>query len=80
MNITGKSLRLRVEKWLKPTDSKPAQVTEFSRMYPNQRSYVRADGLSPANSVGIFFFLYDDGTRREILLEAGTLAMAMRAF
>jgi hypothetical protein len=62
MNIAERSLRLLVEKWLAPTLSTPARVTQFSRTRSNHNRYVRVEVLCAAGPVGIFFFRHDDGT------------------
>ncbi|MFK4448982.1 hypothetical protein ABH944_009038 [Caballeronia udeis] len=76
MNIAERSLRLQVEKWLVPTPSTPARVTQFSRTRSNQRRFVRVEIIRPAGGlVGIFFFRHDDGTWCVFPPETARLAM-----
>jgi hypothetical protein len=78
MNISERSLRFQVEKWLVPALSTPVRVTQFSRMRSNQRRFVRVEVLRPAGLAGMFFFRHDDGTW--CVFPPATERLAMRAY
>ena len=61
-NTAGRSLRMLVENWLRPTAETPIRITRFSRAGPNRGRYVRVEALRPDGPVALFFFRHDDGT------------------
>jgi hypothetical protein len=60
------SLRLLVEKWLRPTSSTPIRVVRFGRSRLKGRRYVRVEVLRLEGPVALYFFQHDDGTWRVV--------------
>ncbi|MBC8752265.1 hypothetical protein OKW42_004724 [Paraburkholderia sp. WC7.3d] len=62
MRSVDRSLRLLVEKWIRPTPATPVRVIRFGRIPSSRRRYVCVEALLPAAALVIYFFLHDDGT------------------
>jgi hypothetical protein len=62
MNGSDISLHALVEKWLAPTLSMPARVTQFGRTVSTHLRYVRLEGGPATIPVTIIFFRHDDGS------------------
>lgn len=62
MNATEKSLHWIVDKWLAPTPSMPARVTQVRHRSADSRRFVRVEALRPTGLLSIIFFRHDDGT------------------
>ncbi|HTJ93067.1 MAG TPA: hypothetical protein VL424_08155 [Pararobbsia sp.] len=61
MNATEKSLHWIVDKWLAPTPSMPARVTQVRHNRSDPR-FVRVEAQRPTGLLSIVFFRHDDGT------------------
>jgi hypothetical protein len=72
---TEKSLRLLIEKWLRPTFTTPIRVIRFSHTRPNRRRYVCVEAQRPEGAVALFFFRHDDGMWYVFPPETGRLTM-----
>lgn len=62
MNATEKSLHWIVDKWLAPTPSMPARVTQVRHCGVDSRRFVRVEASKPTGLLSIIFFRHDDGT------------------
>ncbi|MFM0514462.1 hypothetical protein P0D80_44045 [Paraburkholderia sp. RL17-373-BIF-A] len=62
MNTSCITLRSLVEKWLAPTLSMPARVTQIGRVLATHARYVRLEGCTSAGPLTIIFFKHDDGS------------------
>ena len=61
MNGNGMSLRALVDKWLAPTRSIPARVTQIGRIGANGVRYVRLEGEDSTGPLNIIFFRHGNG-------------------
>lgn len=78
MNGNDISLRSLVDKWLAPTLSMPARVTEVGRLITTHSRYVRIEGLTSSGPLTIVFFRHGDGSWRVFPPVRATLAMCTR--
>lgn len=62
MNGSDISLRSLVDKWLAPTPSMPAHVTQFGRVLATHSRYVRIDARTSGGPLTIVFFKHGDGS------------------
>lgn len=62
MNVTEKSLHWIVDKWLAPTPSMPARVTQVHHDRSLQQRFVRVEAVRASGLLSIIFFRHDDGT------------------
>ena len=62
MNATEKSLHWIVDKWLAPTPSMPARVTQVRHNRSEQQRFVRVEALRPTGLLSFIFFRHDDGS------------------
>nr|WP_240975431.1 hypothetical protein [Paraburkholderia aromaticivorans] len=62
MKTGEKSLRFLVEKWLAPSATMPARVTQFIHARGDPWRYVRVESSQPGGVLAIFFFRHDDGS------------------
>ena len=62
MNSNCVSLRSLVDKWLAPTLSMPARVTQIGRMLATHGRYVRLEGCTSTGPLTVIFFRHDDGS------------------
>lgn len=56
------SLHLLVDKWLAPSSTVPARVTQFIHARGDAWRYVRVEAAQPTGVLAFFFFLHDDGS------------------
>ena len=61
MNSNAISLRALVDKWLAPTRSVPARVTETGRLGLSGVRFVRLEGQVSAGLLSIVFFRHGNG-------------------
>ncbi|MFM0292674.1 MULTISPECIES: hypothetical protein [Paraburkholderia] len=62
MNADSLSLRSLVDKWLAPTRSMPARVTQIGRLLATHGRYVRLEGCTSSGPLTIVFFRHDNGS------------------
>jgi hypothetical protein len=62
MNSNCFSLRSLVDKWLAPTFSMPARMTQIGRVLATHGRYVRLEGCSSTGPLTIIFFRHEDGS------------------
>ena len=62
MNATEKSLHWIVDKWLAPTPSMPARITQIQHDRSQPHRFVRVEALRPSGLLSIIFFRHDDGS------------------
>lgn len=62
MNGNDISLRSLVDKWLAPTLSMPARVTQFGRLLATRSRYVGIEGRTSSGPLTIVFFQHGDGS------------------
>jgi hypothetical protein len=62
MNGNCVSLRSLVDKWLAPTLSTPARVSQIGRVLATHCRYVRLEGCTSNGPLTIVFFRHDDGS------------------
>lgn len=62
MNGNDISLRALVDKWLAPTLSMPARVTQVGRLLATHSRYVRIEGRTANGPFTIVFFRHGDGS------------------
>jgi hypothetical protein len=62
MNATEKSLHWIVDKWLAPTPSMPARVTQVRHNRSEHQRFVRVEASRPTGLLSFIFFRHDDGT------------------
>lgn len=62
MNTSCVTLRSLVEKWLAPTLSMPARVTQIGRLLATHGRYVRLERCTSTGPLEIIFFQHDDGS------------------
>jgi hypothetical protein len=62
MNSNRVSLRSLVDKWLAPTLSMPARVTQIGRVLATHGRYVRLEGCISTGPLTIVFFRHEDGS------------------
>ncbi|BCG04823.1 hypothetical protein PPGU19_093910 (plasmid) [Paraburkholderia sp. PGU19] len=62
MNGNGISLRDLVDKWLAPTRSIPARVTQIGRFGSGGVRFVRLEGVVSNSPLSIVFFRHGQGT------------------
>jgi hypothetical protein len=62
MNGNDVSLRSLVNKWLAPTFSMPARVTQSGRLLATRSRYVRIEGRTSSGTLTIVFFRHGDGS------------------
>jgi hypothetical protein len=62
MKTGEKSLRLLVDKWLAPSSTVPARVTQFIHARADPWRYIRVEAAQPTGALAFFFFLHDDGS------------------
>jgi hypothetical protein len=62
MNNNCDSLRSLVDKWLAPTLSMPARVTQIGRIFATHGRYVRLEGCTSTGPLTIVFFRHGDGS------------------
>jgi hypothetical protein len=56
------SLRSQVDKWLAPTMSMPARVTDVGRLIKDRSRYVKLEGRTNSGPLTIIFFRHVDGS------------------
>ena len=61
MNSAGGTLRLLVDKWLRPTPETKVRVIGFGRLPSGRRRYAYVEALRPAGALAMYFFLHEDG-------------------
>lgn len=64
MDGSNISLHSLVDKWLAPTLSMPARVTQFGRTVSTHFRYVRLEGGPATVPLTVIFFRHDDGSWR----------------
>lgn len=62
MNGNDITLRSLVDKWLAPTFSMPARVTQVGRLLATHSRYVRIEGCTSRGPLTIVFFRHGDGS------------------
>nr|WP_082855557.1 hypothetical protein [Paraburkholderia phytofirmans] len=62
MNSNCVSLRSLVDKWLAPTLSMPARVTQIGRVFATHGRYVRLEGCTSTGPLTIVFFRHEGGS------------------
>jgi hypothetical protein len=62
MNGNYISLGALVDKWLAPSQSRPARVTCMGRLIATHGRYVRLEGCTSTRTLTIVFFRHDDGS------------------
>jgi len=80
MNSNAISLRALVDKWLAPTRSVPARVTETGRFGIAGVRFVRLEGRVPTGQLSIVFFRHGNGEWDVIPPVPPSPAMGTRLF
>ncbi|CAB3804718.1 hypothetical protein LMG28688_06056 [Paraburkholderia caffeinitolerans] len=62
MGTAAYSLRSLVDKWLAPTQRKPAHLVQIGRTQVSRSRFVRFAGQTSVGFVTIVFFRHDDGS------------------
>ncbi|TDN63201.1 hypothetical protein [Paraburkholderia sp. BL10I2N1] len=80
MNGNSISLHSLVDKWLAPTLSMPARVTQFGHTVSTHLRYVRLEGGTTTGQVSIIFFQHRDGSWCVLPPVSARPAMCTRLF